>query len=150
MTAYPDTSFLCALYRQQDNSIEAVTYRASIREPLPVTALLLFEFRQSVRWQTFLHRNDASKGYSEKEGMKMLVDLQADFDIGLLQIAPVDWANVISAAEQLSAQHTGKAGYRGFDILHIATALELGAKRFLTFDARQRALAMAANLTAMP
>jgi predicted nucleic acid-binding protein len=117
---------------------------------LSVTALLVFEFRQSVRWQTWLHHNDASKGYGEKEGARMLADLQTDLAGGLLLIVPVDWAKVISTAEQLSAKHTISGGHRGFDILHVATALELGAKHFLTFDARQSALAKAAGLKVKP
>src|SRR5438067_5200917 len=148
MNAYPDTSFLCALYREQDNSKAADAHRAAMKEPLPVTALVLFEFRQSVRWQSWLHRKHTGKGYGEKEAMKMLADLQSDIDGGLSQIVPVDWAKVISMAEQLSAQHTATSGPRGFDILHVATALELGAKEFLTFDARQRALAKTAGLKA--
>ena len=146
MNAYPDTSFLYALFRQQNNTAEAVGHRASMKEPLAVTALGLFEFRQSVRWQTFLHRKDAGKGYGDREAARMLADLQSDLASGLLQIAPVDWANVISTAEQLSTRHTGKGGQRAFDVLHVATALELGARDFLTFDARQGALAKAAGL----
>jgi predicted nucleic acid-binding protein len=150
MSYYPDTSFLCALFRRQDNTTEAVTYRASMKEVLPVTALLLFEFRQSVRWQIFLHRKDAGKGYSEKEGTKMLADLQSDLSGGLLKIAEVEWARVISKAEELSGQHTSTGGYRGFDTLHVATALELGAREFLTFVARQGALAKAEGLKVRP
>ena len=51
---------------------------------------------------------------------------------------------------RLSAQHTIPGGHRSFDILHVAAALELGAKEFLTFDARQSALAEAENLTVKP
>ncbi len=115
-----------------------------------MTALVLFEFRQSARWQTYLHRRDASKGYGEKEEAKMLADLQSDIDGGLLQIASVDWAKVISQAEQLSARFTAKGGHRAFDILHVATALELGAAEFLTFDVQQSALAKAAGLKVKP
>jgi len=147
---YPDTSFLCAIYRQQDNSTQADALFRKLPEPLPVTALVLFEFRQSVRRQTFLHRKDPGKGYGEKEGAQMLADLRSDLSGGLLQIAPVDWAKVMSTAEQLSAQHTRKGGHRGFDILHVATALELGVKEFLTFDARQSALAKAVALKVKP
>ena len=150
MTAYPDTSFLCALYRQQDNTEQAIVCRASMKEPLPATVLLLFEFRQSVRFQTWLHSNDARKGYGEKEGAKMLADLQSDTDNGLVEIVPPDWAKVHSIAEQLSAQHTRKGGHRGFDILHVATELELGAKAILTFDAQQRTLAKGAGLKVKP
>ena len=150
MSFYPDTSFLCAIYREQDNSTQADALFRKLPEPLPVTALVLFEFRQSVRWQTFLHRKDASKGYSDREGAQMLADLQSDLSDGRLKILPVDWSKVISMAEQLSAQHTSKGGYRGFDMLHVATALELNAKEFLTFDARQGALAKAVGLKARP
>lgn len=146
MTCYPDTSFLCALYRRQVNTPKAMSHRASMNEALPVTALGLFEFRHSMRWQTFLHCRDTSKGYGDKEGAQMLARLQSDLSSGQLKVAPVDWAKVISTAEQLSAQHTGKGGYRGFDILHVATALELGARQFLTFDVRQGVLAKAVGL----
>ena len=67
-----------------------------------------------------------------------------------MQIEPVDWAKVISRAEQLSARHTAKSGHRGFDILHVASALELGAKELLTFDAQQSALAKAVGLKVKP
>jgi predicted nucleic acid-binding protein len=146
MIAYPDTSFLYALYRRQDNTPEAVAHRAAMKEPLPVTALLLFEFRQSVRLQIYLHRQDVSKGYDEREGAKMQAHLQSDIDSGLVAIVPADWAKVHSFAEQLSARHTARRGHRALDILHIATALELGTPEFLTFDAQQRALAKAAGL----
>jgi predicted nucleic acid-binding protein len=150
MTVYPDTSFLCALYREQDNSKTADAFRKAMGEVLPVTALVLFEFRQSVRFQTWLHSKDSRKGYGEKEGAKMLADFQSDMDGGLVRIEPVDWAKVISRAEQLSAQHTGKAGHRAFDILHVATALELDAKEFLSFDAGQRTLAKSGGMKVKP
>lgn len=146
MTSYPDTSFLCALYRRQDNTEAALAQRNTLRHGLPVTTLLLFEFRQSVRFQTWLHRQDATKGYGGKEGAKMLADFQTDLESGLVEIVPADWAKVHATAEHLSVRHTGRDGPRAFDILHVATALELGAKEFLTFDARQRALAKAAGL----
>jgi predicted nucleic acid-binding protein len=150
MTVYPDTSFLCALYRQQDNSKQADALFNSLTSPLTVAALVIFEFRQSVRFQTFLHHKDGRKGYSQRQGSRMLADLRADLSAGRLQIAAIDWAKVISAAEQLSAQFTSKGGYRGFDILHVATALELEAGEFLSFDTRQCSLARAVGLKTRP
>jgi predicted nucleic acid-binding protein len=150
MNAFPETSFLCALYREQDNSKAADAHRTLLGGPLQVSSLVLFEFRQSVRLQTFLHSKDTRKGYGEREGAKMLADLQSDIDAGLVQIVPVDWAKVHSTAERLSAQHTAAQGHRTLDILHIATALELGAKQFLSFDTNQRELAKAAGLKAKP
>ena len=150
MTAYPDTSFLCAVYRQQDNTEKALAHRASMKHALPVTSLLLFEFRHSVRFQTWLHHHDATKGYGAKEGAKMLGDLQSDLDSGVVALVPADWAKVHSLAEQLSSQHALKGGHRSLDTLHVATALALGAKELLTFDARQRVLAKTAGLRVKP
>jgi len=147
---YPDTSFLCALYRNQDNTANAVGFRASVGTALPVTALVLFEFRQSVRWQTYLHRKDSTKGYGYTEATRMLSRLEAELAAGLLQVSAVDLAAVVTRAEVLSARGTGGGGYRAFDILHVATALELGATDFVTFDARQGALAKAAGMKIKP
>ena len=50
MNAFPDTSFLFALYRPQDNSPVARKYYGTMTEPVHVSGLLLYEFRQSVRF----------------------------------------------------------------------------------------------------
>lgn len=45
-----------------------------------------------------------------------------------------------------SAQDTAKLGTRTLDVLHVATALALGAQRFVTYDTRQAALVKAVKL----
>ncbi len=90
MNPYPDTSFLCAIYRLQDNSPRAAALFEAMPEPLPVSSLLLFEFRQSVRYQTALHAKDRRKGYPPAEGAKMLADLESDLAAGALVIATYD------------------------------------------------------------
>jgi hypothetical protein len=49
-------------------------------------------------------------------------------------------------ARSLSERHTEKLGCRGFDLLHVALALELECEVFLTSDRIQGALARAAGL----
>ena len=44
-------------------------------------------------------------------------------------------------AEKLVETHTALTGVRSLDILHLASALMLGASDFVTFDKRQAALA---------
>jgi len=144
---FPETSFLCAIYREQDNSSQADQIRKEIPDPLPVSALVLFEFRQSVRLQVRLHCKNRQLGFGSKEGKAMLRDLQSDLSSGVLTVQPADWAGVFSLAEILSAKHTENGGHRFADILHVATALQLGADTFLTFDANQRDLAEAEGLT---
>ena len=146
MQAYPDTSFLCALYRSQTNSASAAAYFQAMPEPLEVTTLLLYEFRQAVRFQIRLHRHNPAKGYLRPEGIKMLTDLKADLVSGAVAIIPAPWPLVHSAAERLSELYTDANGHRSMDILHVATAIELGAKNFLTFDENQKKLAEAEGL----
>ena len=49
-------------------------------------------------------------------------------------------------ADELSDKYSGKEGQRTIDLLHVALALECGAKIFLSFDRRQRNLAKTADL----
>jgi len=146
MSCCPDTSFLCALYRTQVNSPRADQFMAGLSGALGVSSLLLLEFRQSVRFQIRLHLDDRSKGFAQAEGQQMLNDLQIDLNAGLISSIPVDWAAVHQRAEALSSAHTLAAGHRLADILHVATALHLGASEFLTFDAHQKTLAEAVGL----
>jgi len=121
-------------------------YMAALQGSMRVSSLLLLEFRQSVRLQTRLHFQDRTKGFSSSEGAQMLRDLQTDIASGSLSSVPVDWADVHHLAEGLSARHTPTKGYRFADILHVATALHLGASEFLTFDGQQKKLATAEGL----
>ncbi len=146
MKAYPDTSFLCALYRLQANSQEAAAYFAALPGPLEVTTLLLYEFKQGVRFQIRLHRHDRFKGYSQAEGTKMLLDLKSDLISGEVLTVPAPWQQIHIAAERLSELHTVAGGHRSMDILHVATAIELGFRKFLTFDSNQKKLAEAEGL----
>ena len=150
MTAYPDTSFLCALYRQQDNSNVAAAYFQKMREPLHVSSLLLFEFRQSMRFQVWLNRQNPQKGFGKEERDLALNDLDSDLAGGVLTIISADWAAVHAQAEELSKKHTSASGHRSLDLLHIATGLHLKAPVFLSFDGRQRALAKTAGLKVHP
>ena len=146
MLAYPDTSFLCALYRTQANSPQAAAYFQAMLGPLEVTSLLLYEFRQAVRFQIRLRRHDPTKGYPRPEGKKMLADFKSDLISGAVVVIPGPWHQVHSAAERLSELYTDANGHRSMDILHVASAIELGATMFLTFDANQKKLAEAEGL----
>ena len=58
------------------------------------------------------------------------------------------WPDVLQVADELGEKHTAALGVRSLDLLHVAAAVTLGAKKFLTCDARQLALARAAGLRA--
>lgn len=146
MTDYADTSFLCAVYRVQDNSEAAWAYRHQMTGPLCVSTLLVFEFRQGIRLQVWLNAQDKKKGYTHREADQMLTDWESDIAAGHVVIVLTDADAVLRMAEHLSDTHTALTGNRTLDILHIATAKHLSAKNFLSFDARQKKLAKAAGL----
>ena len=119
-------------------------------EALHVSTLMLYEFRQSVRFQVWLHAQEKNKGYSQFECNRALVDLETDLETGAVVVVSVEWPDVHRIAQTLSKNYTLSSGYRAFDILHVATALHLRARQFLTFDARQRKLATAEKLKVLP
>lgn len=143
MSAFADTSILCALFREQDNSKQADALVKMYRnqEPIYLSALVIFEFRQSVRLQAFRFSKNRSQGFSKKTADEMLDQLDGNIVNGVFIVAPVDWMDVYSLAERLSVKHTFRNGHRTMDVLHIAAALHLKMKTFLTFDQNQRVLA---------
>ncbi len=150
MIAFPDTSFLCALYVQQDNSPAAAALFKALPEALHLSSLSLYEFRQSVRFQVWLHARDKSKGYPLHIAEAALATLQTNMEEGGLVMATADWPDIHRRAEALSKRHTVVGGHRSLDLLHVATALHLGAREFLTFDANQRKVATGEKLRVKP
>lgn len=146
MIHYADTSFLCSSYRQQEHTDRALALRDSLAEPLHFTNLLEFEFLQAIELQVWLHSKDKTKGYSRREANRMIGDWESDIAIGINRLVSFDMDAVLRLSRSLSGQTTAKGGHRTLDIFHVATAVHLGASRFLTFDVRQRALALHAGL----
>ena len=150
MIAFPDASFLCAIYRKQDNSQRAAAYAATMKEPLPVTALLAYEFSQSLRLQAWRHSHNPREGMPLADAQAALNQFEADLANGVAVLTPCNFKDVLRRADELSARHTISGGHRSFDVLHVATALHLDAEEFLTFDANQSKLASAEKLKVKP
>ena len=138
---FADTSFLCSVYREQIHSAKADAWMAQHPDPLPVSSLLILEFKQSIRLQNWLFSKDRSRGFAKREGDQMLIDIQQDLVSGTLTMIAPDWAEVHRIAELLSSKYTSADGSRLTDLLHLATALYLGCDTFLSFDDKQRILA---------
>lgn len=150
MIAYPDTSFLCAFYVKQSNSPAAAAHAATMREPLHIAAFLDFEFRQSLRFQVWRHAANPREGLAPVDAQAALNQFNADLASGVAVREPCSFQDVFRRAEDLSNRHTVAGGHRSFDVLHVATALHLHAKEFLTFDTNQRALAASEGLAVKP
>jgi predicted nucleic acid-binding protein len=65
---------------------------------------------------------------------------------GRFTIADILWRSALNRATELSRAYTPTLGVRSLDVLHVACALELGRRFFLTFDTRQLELAKVSGL----
>jgi len=144
VNAYPDASFLVSLYVRRTDSPAAIAQVATMIEPLHVGSLLRFETCNAIRREAY------QKKITSGAAVAALAAFDADVDAGRVVIPPVEWVVVHTTAERLSNQHGLRHGYRAFDVLHVATALTLGAKVLLTFDGDQAALAKAEGLKIKP
>ena len=150
--AFPDTSFLCALYcptGQFTGGGGALQGHAGSVAHFQPDALRISPERAFS--QVWLDARDKSKGYPQNIADAALDALQSDLENGVVLPISADWPDVHRQAETLSKRHTISGGHRAFkDPLHVATALHLEAREFLTFDANQRKLAVAEKLKVKP
>ena len=86
----------------------------------------------------------------ETAGRAMIASLEADLAVGRLVLEQGNLAQIFTEAKRLSALHTASGGYRALDVLLVASAMQIKAEIFLTFDADQRALAEAVGLNVGP
>jgi predicted nucleic acid-binding protein len=145
LSVYADTSFLYSLYVQQAHSAKAAAYMAGVHDgALPLTTLGRFELLNAIRLSVFRQQLNPRVAAIDVQTIK------ADIESGVLGVISCDWAAVHAEAERLSARHTAEGGHRSMDILHVATALSMGAREFLSFDGNQTRLASAEGLTVKP
>ena len=141
---YPDSSFLVSLVCEDAKSKDARTHMARAAEPLIFTPLHRLECRNALR-------NAAGRGdISEQNRRTAFLQIEEDLRDGMIVHSPVNWTDAFRRADELSESHAAAEGQRTIDLLHVAIALECGAKTFLSFDKRQRRLAKAAGLKVKP
>lgn len=138
---YADPSALLKLYVHEPESAAMSRWRGRLRGALPLTehgrveivnGICLAAFRKAISTDAM---SDALASFDE--------DLREDRYLH----ADVLWRATLRRAGDLSRIHTPRMGCRSLDALHVATALQLGLRRFLTFDRRQQMLARVAGLT---
>lgn len=88
--------------------------------------------------------------FAEADAAGALSNLQRDLAAGRLVKSSVKWPVAFRVAARLSDRHSAVTGTRSLDILHVAAAKALRTVEFVSFDARQRALAAAVGLKVAP
>ncbi len=141
MTFYADTSLLASLYLNDARAAESVALLRS--RSIPVTVLGRIELFNALQLAVFRCQILAA------EAAAVRATVEQDLAGGVLRMTPLP-ARVFERAEALVASHSAALGARSLDVLHVATALELGANVFLTYVQRQAALARAAGLRLRP
>lgn len=140
---YVDPSALLTLYLHQRESAAMNAWRARAAGALRVTHHGRTEIVNGICLAAF-------RGYISSDAMTdALASLDEDFAQGRYVQADLLWRATLQRAAELSRQHTPSLGCRSLDVIHVASALELGFGRFLTFDSRQQRLARAAGLKAV-
>ncbi|MGA3179608.1 MAG: type II toxin-antitoxin system VapC family toxin [Verrucomicrobiota bacterium] len=141
MKFYADTSLLISYYINESNSARAQSLIHATAGPLPFTGLHRLEMRNALGLGLFRHVLTPAQINAAWS------DIERDLRAGRLLPQPINWLPVFRAAAQWAAIHSPKVGCRSLDVLHVATARKLDAVEFITFDARQKALAQALGLS---
>jgi predicted nucleic acid-binding protein len=86
------------------------------------------------------------KDISREQFAAATAELEADLKSQRIIMVDILWRAAMDRAHELSQKHTPELGNRMLDILHVASALELGVRTIMTYDERQIALARKAGL----
>ena len=141
--AYADPSALLKLYVHQPESAAMNAWRARTKGALAVTHHGRVEIINGICLAAF-RRDITAEALSDS-----LSSFEEDFAEGRYIQADLLWRAALRRAGELSRVHTPALGCRSLDVLHVASALELGLRTFVTFDQRQQKLARAAGLKLM-
>ncbi len=137
---YVDPSALLKLYLHEQESTAMCAWRARNPGALEVTPHGRVEMINALGLAIW--RGDLSAA----AGQDALASLEEDFVAGRYRQADLLWRAALNRAADLGREYTPRVGTRTLDVLHVACALELQHRSFLTFDLRQRNLARAVGL----
>jgi predicted nucleic acid-binding protein len=139
LSVYADTSFLVAIYLPEEKSSEAQRWLGS-ETGLWLTPLHLAEWTHAIEQQVF------RKQLPLDEALGLHRAFKEHRESGVWQEVALPESAYVRCVE-LALRHCSRLGLRTLDTLHVASALELRASAFWTFDNRQAALAKAEGLT---
>jgi predicted nucleic acid-binding protein len=137
---YVDPSALLTLYLHQPQSRMMNSWRSRSAAPITITHHGRVEIINGICLAAF------RKAITAAAMMDALESFDEDLESSACVQADLLWWATLKRASELSRRHTPTFGCRSLDVLHVASALELGFGNFLTFDRRQQNLATAAGL----
>jgi len=103
--------------------------------PYVLTHWQALEVRNAIRLKAFRGEVTAA------QMARSISAFEQDIATGRWQRPAYTAAVIEQKADELSANYSATLGCRTLDLIHVAAALVLGTKEFITFDGRQGALA---------
>jgi hypothetical protein len=140
LSAYFDSGIITKWYLPEPDSAAALRLRARFVPPAVLTHLHRVELVTAWHLKVFRRELDLDSA------RQALGDLESDVEAGVWEAPEYDLGDVHSRAESLARQHAATLGTRTLDILHVAAAVLVGARDFITGDRRQASLAEACGL----
>jgi predicted nucleic acid-binding protein len=140
MRAYFDTSVLVQWYVLEAGSAAAVALRARIAPPVPLSPFHRLELTAALRLKGF------RRELSSLSVTQALADFEAEVASGVFEPVELAMGALCKRAEGLVAAYSEPLGVCTLDVIHVASALELKCREFVTADVRQGELAEACRL----
>jgi predicted nucleic acid-binding protein len=144
MSATADSSFIVALYLNEPDSTRADATCSSVAPPLLLTDWHRVEIANAFQRAVKTARITAA------QAKQLWQEFNADIEVGRFEIIHADHSAILERTLTLTEKHTATLGTRSLDLIHVATALEIQAADFLSFDDRQRKAAEVEALNVMP
>ena len=137
---YVDPSVLVGSLIRDANTDQGIKLLSSTTAPFVLTELASLEILNALELAEF---RQASQSAAAARAKARFGDLLAN---GSWISIETDLTRVFQRAQGLSRGHSRVIGCRSLDVAHVASAMEIGAREFWTFDARQKELARQVGL----
>lgn len=150
MSIYLDANALIRFYLELPGSHEIQKeLGATVRmeSMVPVTELLKYEVTNGIHRMVFESRQGGQWRVTPETALCALSDFAEDLaDQIFIQRSSISLTDIEAEFSSLVSRHTAREGFRTYDILHVASALRLGSKKFISFDAKAVKLAKLVGL----
>jgi predicted nucleic acid-binding protein len=146
MIPYADTNFLTRAYLDLPESAEAdhliLRAKAGDAEPIPLTWLHRVETLNAFQFHVFLARSAGQRFISPEQAALAHANFRSDIQAGeFVRSVSIPMEALEKQFEELSLRYTARHGFRAYDLLHVASALQLECDTFWSFDPKASKLA---------
>ena len=141
---FTDASFLVSYFAGAEHAAEARTWWRKTNAVLTASRLVLFEAENSIRTLPLSGKISRATARWAIEQMKRFI---AE---GFIEVRELSSKRIYPAARRLSGHYCEQRSFGAMDIIHVASAQEMKAEMFLSFDGKQRELAAAEGMEVRP